>query len=444
MRRIFSRPVGGQGARARTILPVACLVLAFGNGVLRADALAEIQRRGELVWGADEEGGGPYVYRDPENPKRLIGFEVELAELMANHLGVRARFSQKNWDTLPQFLKAGEIDIILNGYEWTPERAALMEATRPYYIYELQLLAKAGDSRIQSWDDLRRPPKGRPYSVGVLEGSAAATYVREHLGDQIALRPYDGNTNAMMQVSDGADAATVQDLPIAIFYRDLPQGRGLRFVGSPVGRGHYVMYARRGESRLVNALNAGLERAIRDGRLKAIYEKYHLWNDTQEQLATAAPLSGAGKAVGGWAVVLRHAPTLLLAALTTILLSVTAMPLAIAIGLMVALGRMYGPNPCRLFWGSTWRCCGAHPSCYSFSSSSSFCRRCFPSPSARWSRPYWGWRLTTRPTRLKSTGRGSRPYPTGRCRPRWLWACRDVPRCGGSSCRRPCASSSRR
>ena len=37
-------------------------VLACGVGVARADALDAIRQRGVLVWGADAEGGGPYVY----------------------------------------------------------------------------------------------------------------------------------------------------------------------------------------------------------------------------------------------------------------------------------------------------------------------------------------------------------------------------------------------
>ena len=51
----------------------------------------------------------------------------------------------------------------------------------------------------------------------MLEGSAAAAYVREQY-PSLELRPYDGNTNAMSQVRSGVDIATLQDWPIAIFY----------------------------------------------------------------------------------------------------------------------------------------------------------------------------------------------------------------------------------
>ena len=58
--------------------------------VFAADPLDAIKSRGVLRWGADAEGGAPYVYPDPERPERLIGFECDLAEALAAKLGVKA------------------------------------------------------------------------------------------------------------------------------------------------------------------------------------------------------------------------------------------------------------------------------------------------------------------------------------------------------------------
>ena len=50
-------------------------VSAFGQD----DSLRAIQSKGALVWGADQEGGGPFVFPDEKDPNKLVGFEVELA-----------------------------------------------------------------------------------------------------------------------------------------------------------------------------------------------------------------------------------------------------------------------------------------------------------------------------------------------------------------------------
>ena len=141
----------------------------------------------------------------------------------------------------------------------------------------------------------------------------------------------------------GVDTATLQDLPIAIFYKDQPQGQSLRFVDQPVGRGYYVMYTKQGEDRLSRAINEAIEKAILSGELRQIYEKWHLWTPGQEDLQSATAAPPAEKAIGGWRVVRRYAPRLSRTAGMTVLVSVIAMPLAIVAGLLIALGRLYGP-----------------------------------------------------------------------------------------------------
>lgn len=310
----------------------------------RADVLDDVRARGELIWGGDQEGGGPFIYSDPRDPDRLIGFEVELAELLAAELGVQARFMQADWNTLPEFLRAGKIDIILNGYEWTPQRAARMLATRPYYIYELQLLARATDDRLRSWEDLRRRPNQPRRSVSVLGGTAAANFLSSNWADDVDVVEYNGNTDAMAQVRTGVHDATLADLPVAIHFRDKPQSAGLRFVGEPIEPGYYVIFAASGQQRLVDALNAAIERALGDGRLRRIYEKYDLWTPAQAKLATASVAPGSATAVSGWQIVHQYGPKLLRAALVTVQVSVSAMPLAVVVGVLVALGRLYGPG----------------------------------------------------------------------------------------------------
>lgn len=87
-----------------------------------ASTLERIKQRGELLWGSDAEGGAPYVFPDPTNPSRLIGFEVDLAEAIARELGVKARQSQNAWDSLIPALERGDFDLAMNGIEITPQR----------------------------------------------------------------------------------------------------------------------------------------------------------------------------------------------------------------------------------------------------------------------------------------------------------------------------------
>jgi polar amino acid transport system substrate-binding protein len=338
------------------IVACAYLMLLFSS-MARADTLDDIRRRGSIRWGADQEGGGPYIYSAPDNPQKLIGFEVELMQMLANRLGVRSEFHQCEWDNLPNLLGTGEIDVIVNGYELTKSRVARMAASIPYYVYELQLMARRDDDSIQSWDDLRAK-NGHRKVVGFLGGTAAQNYVQERFGDQVVIRIFPSSTQAMSAVVAKDTEATVQDVPIAQFYRN--RYPAMRFVDSPVAPGYYVIYMRKGDDRLREELNAGLLELVHNGQLRKLYERYGLWNSAQEKLGTPGlgmeQLQDEGlmqsEELHGWAVVGTSLDVLLKAAGMTILLTCLAMPLAIVVGLFVALIRLYGPAPLRWFFSA--------------------------------------------------------------------------------------------
>jgi polar amino acid transport system substrate-binding protein len=333
-------------AGAATTWAIACALCATSAVSARADGLDDVRARGRLLWGADKEGGGPFVYPDPDSPDRVVGFEVELAALLARELGVKDEFFQGQWDTLPSILQTGKIDIVLNGYELMPGRAAQMDYTTPYYIYQLGLLARRDDPALRDWKDLRRGPGGRRPRIGVLVATAAQRYLEEDWAEHVDVVSYDSTTDAMEQVRTGQLDATLTDMPVVTFYG--PRYPGLKLILPPASYGYWVIYVRKGDTRLRDAVNAALLKLMASGELKAIYERYGMWSALQAELeglarAGDADLVGRGRALRGWDVIRQRGIILLKSAGMTVLLSATAMPLAIAIGLAVAIGRLYGP-----------------------------------------------------------------------------------------------------
>ncbi len=326
----------------RALVCAASIVFVTNVAVtVCANSLGDIQKRGTLRWGGDASGGGPYIYEGPSNS--LIGFEYELAEYLAKELGVRAEYVNWEWEMLPQILDRGKIDIVLNGYEWTPERSWVRDSTIPYYVYKLQLLSRKNDGSITSWSDLRKEQGGRRKRVGVLQGSAAEAYAKNEFGNSVDLKLYPEVTSVMGLVEQGQLDATVQDVPISLHYAaDFP---GLHAVGESVAPGYYVAYVQQGNTELRDKLNAAILKAARNGTLRQIYEKYGVWNDDQASIAEIAsdwpPKVDATPS--RWANMPHYIWLLLRAAWITLQLSFLSMPLAMAIGLLVAIGRLYGP-----------------------------------------------------------------------------------------------------
>ncbi len=303
-----------------------------------ADALDTVQKRGVLYWGADEEGGGPFIYADTKTGKR-VGFEVELADMLAKELGVQAEFKQGDWDQLPNML-GNTIDVALNGFELTPERQRDYLCTRPYYLYGLQLMARR-DQPPQSWDEVRTPPAGKVWRAGALGGSAAETYLKQ-LGGSVDCIAYKGNADAMEKVRDGDLDITLQDDCIALFQSD--RFTDLKFIGRPVGEGYYVALVHKDEARLHAALNVALTSIIKDGRLQALYDRWDMSGKAQMLALRDTNEIVAAPTRTFWEIAQSSLPTLVRAAVMTVLLSVVSMPLAIAFGILIAVGRLYGPR----------------------------------------------------------------------------------------------------
>ena len=323
------------------IVAVACVVAAT---VSRAGAaeLDEIQSRRELVWAADQEGGGPHVFPDPANPRRLTGFEVEFAKLLAGELGVKARFQQGQWDRLPLLLDQS-VDCVINGLELTPERRRDYGCSRPYFGYALQMVGRRA-APPAALADLAEPGPSGAWRIGVLTGSAAEIEMRARAARgeaQIEVIGYDGTLDSMEQVQTGVLDAAVLDDCIVAFYAD--RFAGLRNVDRPFAGGLYTVLTSHRTPKLAAAIDEAIGRLIADGRLKTLYDRWDLAGRQQMlMLRDAAEIPVArGRTLGE---LLRQAlPLLLSSAGMTVLLSCTAFPLAVAAGLAVAVGRLYGP-----------------------------------------------------------------------------------------------------
>src|SRR5262249_60131285 len=93
----------------------------------------------EFRWAGDPEGGTPFVEASPSNPDALVGFDVEIADLIARSLKRAPRFVLITFSSIEQSIERGDADIGLSGIEDTPTRRASMAPTIPYYEFRAVL-----------------------------------------------------------------------------------------------------------------------------------------------------------------------------------------------------------------------------------------------------------------------------------------------------------------
>jgi His/Glu/Gln/Arg/opine family amino acid ABC transporter permease subunit len=304
-----------------------------------------------LIWAADADGGKPFVLKDPANPTDIIGFEVDLKNALERELGRPIEFKQYDFNEMVDGLERGDFDIAMNGLEITPDRLQRVLFSRPYYIYQQQLVVRTGEQRFKTLDDIKNViQRGEKITVGTLNNTAAERLLQKM---EIPSKAYADQLGLYQELSLGREIqAVLLDLPAALYYAAPPPRpkyaeriANLRFAGAPFAEGYYAIAVRKGNDELVEALNAALGRLIASGELKRIYMKWELWNVDQYRLSDVEHVAEEEAVTMAFA---DYAPLLLRAALTTVWLSVVSMALAIALGLPIALCRLYGPAPLRV------------------------------------------------------------------------------------------------
>jgi polar amino acid transport system substrate-binding protein len=309
----------------------AVALIALLAGCARDEAgtgLDRVRRAGVLRWGADVQGGEPYVFEDPRRPGGLAGFEVEIADALARRLGVKAQFVQNDWSTLVPSLERRTFDIALNGLEVTPARAARIRLSRPYFLFAERLVARTGDGRVRDLASLR----------GLRVGTLANSLAWDLLGEAGAVAvPYEGVDEPFIDLVNGrTDAVLLDDIIVARYGRR----PGLAVVGD-VAEGRYAVGIRRDEPALALAIDQTLDQMVASGELRGILARWQIDGPRQDKLgattaeATTPVRRGRLGAHQLWLFVQAMAVTLAV--------SLGAMVLAILGGLGLAVARLPSP-----------------------------------------------------------------------------------------------------
>lgn len=332
---------GNAGSSPNWLRVLCTLVLLFVPCTAQADVLR---------YGADLEGGVPYVFEDASAPGKLAGFEVEIIEAIAARLGRETQHVQNDWDKLIPGLTRDLYDIAIQGQEITPEHEEAVDFTVPYYVTSLQMAVRRDTFTISTLDDLR----GKV--VGTLKESGAF-YILESLGE-VDIRAYPTEVNGFDDLANGRLDAVLFDAPVALYYGG-PRP-DIKFTGPEIGRIVYGFAIAKSRPDLLRAVNEALIAMRERGELRAILDRWNLWNNlTANEFQDFSPPAQAHPAYEAW--VARQSPPATWkdranryigflpifgrAAIVTMEISVLAMLLAIAWGLLLALVRVYAPRP---------------------------------------------------------------------------------------------------
>ena len=187
---------------------VLSLVLGCAAGAFAGDsALARIIENNELRVGTS---GAQPPFSLISKSGELIGYDIDLANGIADAMGVDVVFVQKPFGELLGALEKGEVDIVMSGLTMTPERNLRFAFVGPYMVSGKSILTtSAALAKIDDPEDLDQSQ----VKAAALEGSTSQDFVVDEWPRmQLTLtKDYDEAVNLLRE---GKVGAVVADFPI--------------------------------------------------------------------------------------------------------------------------------------------------------------------------------------------------------------------------------------
>lgn len=212
---------------------------------------------------ATEGTYAPYSFHDESD--KLTGFDIEVAQAIADKLGLEAKFTETQWDGIIAGLDAGKYDAIANQVSITDERKEKYLFSDPYtYVYGV-VIVNGDNTDINSFEEL----KGKDVALTVTSNWAE---LAESYGGKIVST--NGFSESIQLVIQGRADATVNDNVTFLDYKANQPDANAKVVATSDEATESAILIRKDDSDLQEAVNSALKEIRDDGTLKSISEKY--------------------------------------------------------------------------------------------------------------------------------------------------------------------------
>ena len=180
------------------------------NSASKTDLLEKIQKNGKLVVGLSADYAPYEFHYIDENGKDVIGgFDVDIANEIANKIGVNLVIQEMDFDALVSALPAGKVDLVISGMNPTEERAKVVDFSEVYYNSKHGILVRAEDAdKYQTFADLEGA------KVGVQLGSTQEKIAKTEIPN-VNLQQLSNINNLILELKAGKVDAIVMEKPVA-------------------------------------------------------------------------------------------------------------------------------------------------------------------------------------------------------------------------------------
>lgn len=230
--------------------------------------LAQIQESKKLVVGTSPDYP-PFEFMISEDGKsKVVGADIELAQKLADKLGVELEIKTMDFDALIPALKANKVDLVITGMSPDEERKKSVDFTDIYFSGENGVLVKSENvGKVKTEDELKK------LKIGVQKGSTQETYVK----DGLKLTDYKALTSVpdlIMDMKNGNIDAVVLNSKVAKInegkYNGIKMIEGIKLTSGGESEKMAVALNKGNNKELLNELNAEIKTLLDSGEFDKI------------------------------------------------------------------------------------------------------------------------------------------------------------------------------
>ena len=224
--------------------------------------MARIQQAGTLKVGTKFDQP---LYGEKQLSGDVEGFDVEIARLIADELGVKPEFQEAVSKNREPFIQNGTVDIVVATYTINDKRKMVVDFAGPYYVTGQSLMVKKDDETITSKDDLA----GK--TVCSVEGSTPAERIATE-APQAKIILFDTYGKCAEAVTNGqADAVTTDEAILLGLVSKTPDA--FKVVGEQFSEEPYGIGLKKDDQAFRDFINDTLEASYEDGRWEDALKK---------------------------------------------------------------------------------------------------------------------------------------------------------------------------
>lgn len=216
------------------------------------------------------EIGYPPMEYFAEDGKTPCGFDVELSKEIAKRLDLEVVFVDTAWDGIFDGLKTDRYDVVMSAATITPERLESFDFSNPYVGNgQAVIVRKDSALNITKFSDIAG------LNVGYQAETTSDFYTKKHAAEEgfkYIENSYDKVMNAYDDLRLKRIDAVVSDNLVAVDYL-APEDSVFKSVWLGEADEFFGICVKKGNSVLLEKINATLEEIKADGTMKALYEK---------------------------------------------------------------------------------------------------------------------------------------------------------------------------